>query len=84
MEMLIRNQSSLRAGLWQPYLHLPISHPALSGPGIDPLQRMKDGARQVAMSVSDVMQNKKSDAIPTWLFVILSPSLTCFTSPIPS
>ncbi|KUJ06339.1 uncharacterized protein LY89DRAFT_790625 [Mollisia scopiformis] len=58
---------SLRAGLYQPYLHLPISHPSLSGPGIDPLQRMKDGARQVAMSVSDVMQNKKSDAIPTWL-----------------
>ncbi|KAF8854311.1 hypothetical protein BDZ45DRAFT_45449 [Acephala macrosclerotiorum] len=58
---------SLRAGLYQPYLHLPISHSSLSGPGIDPLQRMKDGARQVAMSVSDVMQNKKSDAIPTWL-----------------
>jgi hypothetical protein len=32
---------------------------------------MKDGARQVALSVSDVMENKKSDAIPTWLFVSL-------------
>lgn len=28
---------------------------------------MKDGARQVALSVSDVMQNKRCDAIPTWL-----------------
>jgi hypothetical protein len=59
--------SSLQAGLFQPYLHLSVDHPALAEAGIDPLERMKDGAREVAISVRDVMTNKKSDAIPTWL-----------------
>jgi hypothetical protein len=59
--------SSLQAGLYQPYLHLPVDHPALARAGIDPLQRMKDGAREVAISVRNVMTNTKSDAVPTWL-----------------
>jgi hypothetical protein len=59
--------SSLRATLYQPYLHLSVDYPALVEVGIDPLQRMKDGAREVAAHVRDVMWNKKSDAIPTWL-----------------
>ncbi|TAQ84641.1 hypothetical protein B7494_g7038 [Chlorociboria aeruginascens] len=58
---------SLLASLYQPYLHLSVDHPALVGARIDPLQRMKDGAREVAISVRDIMSNKKSDAIPTWL-----------------
>jgi len=53
--------------LYQPYLHLSEDHPALVKAGIDPLERMKEGAREVATSVRDVMTNKKSDAIPTWL-----------------
>jgi hypothetical protein len=62
-----QDHSSLQAGLYQPYLHLSVDHPALVDAGIDPLDRMKDGAREVAISVRDVMTNKKSDAIPTWL-----------------
>ncbi|PVH74660.1 hypothetical protein DL98DRAFT_658625 [Cadophora sp. DSE1049] len=58
---------SLRAGLYQPYLHLPPTHPALLKASIDPLQRMKDGAREVAVTCRDVMGSKKCDAIPTWL-----------------
>jgi hypothetical protein len=50
-------------------LHLSVDHPALVEASIDPLEQMKDGAREVAISVRDVMTNKKSDAIPTWLFV---------------
>lgn len=58
---------SLRAGLYQPYLHLPPTHPTLQKASIDPLQRMKDGARKVAVTCRDVMGSKKCDAIPTWL-----------------
>ncbi|KAH7333080.1 hypothetical protein BKA65DRAFT_596698 [Rhexocercosporidium sp. MPI-PUGE-AT-0058] len=59
--------TSLRASLYQPYLHLPPDHPALVEAGIDPLQRMKDGAREVAITCREVMGSKKCDAIPTWL-----------------
>ncbi|RFU30621.1 hypothetical protein B7463_g5723, partial [Scytalidium lignicola] len=58
---------SLRAILYQAYLHLPVDHPALVSTNIDPLKIVKDGAQGVASNVRDVMRSKKSDAIPTWL-----------------
>ncbi|KAH8803134.1 hypothetical protein F5884DRAFT_861470 [Xylogone sp. PMI_703] len=58
---------SLRAIMYQSYLHLPVDHPSLVSTKIDPLKIVKDGAQGVASSVRDVMMSKKGDAIPTWL-----------------
>jgi hypothetical protein len=34
---------------------------------VDPLQRMKEGARAVESSVLGLISNKKSDTLPNWL-----------------
>jgi hypothetical protein len=61
-------QSSLLAGIYQPYLHLSSASIRMSAEGNkDPLQRIKEGSRGVAITVADVMSSRKSDSIPLWL-----------------